>query len=499
VSGPVAQEKQGIWVISVIGASLKKLRDDAHDASLSRDGSQIVFRDSNTRDIAIMNADGSQARSLVKSEPGVFFFTPTWFENGKRIAYAKFHVSHGRPFVELESRNLQGADPVTLLSNSRLTDFLLVGDKRLIYAVREAPPNQYDTNLWELAIDGNSGKPDGSPRRLTDWTGFYFGNPELTADGKRLVFLNGRQQSDVYFAELPANGGPFSSPQHVTLDDRIDWPSGWLADGKAVLLYSDRNGHFDIYRQNIDKREAETVVAGSEEKWAPQLSTDGKWILFLQGSRIVEGANTPTIRLMRTPVAGGPSEAVMDVRGTASILSGGDPVESVGRFPSFRCPMRGSACVLAEGDDSQLTFTTFDPLQGRKAELTKVKVEPDFAAWDLSPDGNRIAVSTFDFKAGDVQIVSLSDHSTTKLSSMPWAELVAIAWSSDGKGLFLASTSSRGTSVVAMPLGGSSKLLFKKPSWDIFSLVPSPDGHRLALGIEDATANAWTIPSFPSQ
>jgi hypothetical protein len=52
VSGPVAQEKQGIWVISVIGATLKKMRDDAYDASLSRDGSQIVFRDSVTRDMA---------------------------------------------------------------------------------------------------------------------------------------------------------------------------------------------------------------------------------------------------------------------------------------------------------------------------------------------------------------------------------------------------------------------------------------------------------------
>ncbi len=45
VSGPVAQEKQGTWVISVIGATLKKLRDDAHDASLSHDGTKIVFRD----------------------------------------------------------------------------------------------------------------------------------------------------------------------------------------------------------------------------------------------------------------------------------------------------------------------------------------------------------------------------------------------------------------------------------------------------------------------
>jgi len=34
VSGPVGpQEKQGIWIISVIGATLRKLRDDAHLAA----------------------------------------------------------------------------------------------------------------------------------------------------------------------------------------------------------------------------------------------------------------------------------------------------------------------------------------------------------------------------------------------------------------------------------------------------------------------------------
>ena len=66
----MAQEKQGIWLISVIGATLKKIRDDAFDASLSPDGSQIVFRDSITRETWLMNADGGQARFFLKPEPG---------------------------------------------------------------------------------------------------------------------------------------------------------------------------------------------------------------------------------------------------------------------------------------------------------------------------------------------------------------------------------------------------------------------------------------------
>jgi hypothetical protein len=84
-----------------------------------------------------------------------------------------------------------------------------------------------------------------------------------------------------------------------------------------------------------------------------------------------------------------------------------------------------------------------------------------------------------------------------KLNAMPWTELAAIAWAGDGKSLFLASYSSRGTSIARVPLGGGPKLRFKQPSWDIFSLLPSPDGHCLAFGRIVTTSNAWTIASFP--
>ena len=96
-----------------------------------------------------------------------------------------------------------------------------------------------------------------------------------------------------------------------------------------------------------------------------------------------------------------------------------------------------------------------------------------------------------------MQIVPLAGGTPQKLNVTPWAELVSVAWAMDGKNLFLASYSSRGTSIVRMPLVGEPKLLFKQPSWDIFSLAPSPDGRYLAFGPVITTANAWTIASFP--
>lgn len=497
VSGPVAQEKQGIWLISVIGATLKKIRDDAFDASLSPDGSQIVFRDSITRETWLMNADGGQARFFLKPEPGYHLYSPTWFPNGKRILYVKYHEDNGVVSIGLESRDLKAGDPVPLLSNPQITDLCWGQSGRLIYSVREQPPNQYDSNLWEVRVDEETGKPRGNPRRLTDWTGFFFNNLDLTADGNRFVFLNGRAQSDVYFGELANGGSELKTPQRVTLDERVDWPGGWSADSKTLFLYSDRNGNFDIYKQGLNERNAESVATGPDEKWAPQLSPDGKWVLYMQWPKSADGAAFNSGKIMRTPLAGGPAEAIMDIKGHPEILFG-DPTFSVGGFPSFRCrPHAPSGCVLAEKGDNQIIFTAFDPLQGRKAELTRVSDDPDSSNWDLSPDATRVAVSVFDYKAADIQIATFGGGTPQKLSAMPWAQLAAVAWATDGKSLFLASMSSRGTSMVHMPLSGAPKLLFKQPSWDIFSLMPSPDGRYLAFGPVIYTANAWTIASFP--
>ena len=474
------------------------MRDDAYDASLSRDGSQIVFRDSVTRDIWLINADGGQARLYIKPEAGYRLFAPTWFPDGKRILYVKYHIADGKTTLALESRDLMGNDPVLLLSNPQFTDFFLAQDGRLIYAVREPPPNDYDSNLWEIRFDEKSGKPKGSPRRLTDWTGFYFGNPELTSDGSRFVFLNGRGQSDVYLAELTNGGSELKTPRRLTLDERVDWPGGWSADSKTIFLYSDRNGSFDIYKQGVDARNAEPIVTGSDQKWAPQSSPDGKWVLYMQWPKVADGAAIESGKLMRSPLAGGPAETVMEIKGRPGIFAGGDPTNSVGGYPSFRCPAHTSnSCVLAERGENQIVFTAFDAVQGRKSELLKASGNPDDTSWDLSPDGTRVALSSFNYKTGDVQIVPLAGGTPQKLNVTPWAELVSVAWAMDGKNLFLASYSSRGTSIVRVPLVGEPKLLFKQPSWDIFSLAPSPDGRYLAFGPVITTANAWTIASFP--
>jgi Tol biopolymer transport system component len=176
------------------------------------------------------------------------------------------------------------------------------------------------------------------------------------------------------------------------------------------------------------------------------------------------------------------------------------PASTAGGYPSFRCPQRGeSSCVLAEVRDKQIVFTAFDPLQGREKELARVSDNFDFRTWDLSPDGTQVALPAFDFKAADVRVLPLDGGTHRMLSAMPWTQLTTVAWAADGSSLFLASDSSRGSSIVRMDSKGNTSLLFKQLGWDIYSLAPSPDGHSLAFGAVQSNFNAWTIASFPRQ
>ena len=500
MSGPVGpEEKRGIWVISVIGATLRKLRDEAFDASVSSDGSQIVFRDAESRDIWAMGADGQQAHLVIKPEGGYHVFEPSWLPGAQRIIYGRYQEKNGQANFVLESRDLKGADPVILVSDQRFRDYCLAGDGRLLYVLGEPAPNLYDANLWELRFDSATGKPKGKPRKLTDWTGFTFDFPKMTTDFKSLAFLNNQNQSDVYVGELAGDGSELKPARRLTLDDRLDWPGGWSADSKTVFFYSDRTRNFDIYKQGVNERNAEVLVSDAEEKWAPQASPDGKWVVYLSWAKPANDAPITAGTIKRVPISGGPPENVMDIKGHPGIVSGGFIGETVGGFPSFRCPQHaGAPCVLAEGEDKQITFTAFNPEKGRVNEIAKIPAEVDSMNWDLSPDGTRIALTKFDFKTGDIQIIPVAGGSTQTISVKGWTQIGWVAWAGDGKSLFVSCFSSRGTSVVHVSLNGDARPLLKSV-WDFTSVYPSPDGHSVALGPVITNANAWIIPKLPDR
>jgi len=476
-----------------VGGALRKLRDDAFGATPSPDGSRIAFADH--EELWSMGTSGEDANRLVGAEKGWGIEQVQWSPDGQRLAYLKTHRRYDQ--VLIESRDLRGAQPVVILSDPRLRNFCWAPDGRIIFG-RLENLGEASANIWEVAIDPSTSKTSSEPRRLTNWAGFTLTGLSMTADGKRVAFARKYDQSDVYLGLLEGNGSRLSSPRRLTLDDRMDWPGGWMHQSQDVLFYSDRNGNFDIFKQGVNARTAEETVVSPDEKRAPQLSPDGLWILYLAWHKTESGQPPTSGRLMRVPVSGGTPELVLEVKGYPG--SAQVPRErwlpTVKGYPDFRCPSRLDSthlCVLSEFDNEQIVFFAFDPLQGRKGELASLDVEPTDTFWDLSPDGSRIAFGKFEEEGGHIRILDLASGKAREIAVKGWAHLDSVGWSADEGTLFAANWSSTGGSILRVELNGETQLLHKALGMPLERLVPSPDGRYLMYAEVATTSNAWMI------
>ncbi len=289
--------------------------------------------------------------------------------------------------TEVHSVSVQGSAETTILNDARVRWASWMPDGRIIYSRTEDAPRSMEANLWTIDVDASTGEPRGEGRRLTDWVGFRMRVFSATADGKTFVFMNDLEQSDVWVADLTDNDARLESPQRMTLSEKMDWAGGWTRDSKHVLFYSDRAGAYDIFSQAIDDTSAQALTTSKEEQRAPRECPDAQCILFMEwaGTSAMTSSSgvVPTGgRLMRMPVSGGPSDEVMTIKGYYGWGGAGSYLAAVGGFPSFRCPtVKGALCVLAERDDASklVTFTAFDPYQGRKRAIASVKAkEIDF-------------------------------------------------------------------------------------------------------------------------
>ncbi len=190
-------------------------------------------------------------------------------------------------------------------------------------------------------------------------------------------------------AELANGGNELKAPQRLTLDERVDWPGGWSPDNKTLFLYSDRNGNFDIYKQGLSERNAEPMATGPEEKWAPQITPDGKWVLYMQWPRAAEGSVAGTESLCAFRWRADPRRRCWKSRDVRDCLPAATRRIRLEAIPASAAPRTGVPVAFSRKEARiRLLFTAFDPVQGRKSELVKVPSDPDSTSWDLSPDGS---------------------------------------------------------------------------------------------------------------
>ena len=491
------KKKPSLWEISVVGGTPRKLADAGLSARVSPDGSKIAFLKGQWDDAEIWLIDTDKnTTSKIVDGGGDHFGPVAWAPDGKRFACVRMpdRFSTGGLGQRIDVFDAATGRGETILPDFRLGTAIAWPDRdRLIYTLQEAPPNDENFNLWRVHLDQRTGRPSGAGTRITnDQT--PIAGVSVTSDGKRIALLRREFQTDVYLAELPAQGKQLSPLRRLTLDDRNDWPSTWTPDSKAVLFVSNRDGPNHIFRQSVDATHPDLLVGGKDDLGHPQLTPDGLSALYLVFPS--SGKPTDNSRLMRIPLSGGSSQVALEEPG-------------IGGYQCAHLP--STMCLYSRIDNGQQRFFAFDPAGanpagGKGRELLAAKRQSDDgpgSTWSLSPDGRYLASpkSANWLDASGLRILDLTGGTKREISLPNLPLIMGMNWAPDSRSLWVGGymgRSSGGTrsGLVRVDLTGKVRTVLEGSSMAIWLAVPSPDGRRVAVLAHTDNSNVSLLENF---
>lgn len=146
-------------------------------------------------------------------------------------------------------------------------------------------------------------------------------------------------------------------------------------------------------------------------------------------------------------------------------------------------------------DRSQIIFSGFDPMNGAKHELLRVPVDPSSTpAWDLSPDGSRLAMLV-DAHKNTIHVAELRSGTTRDVKLDTAASLSGLTWSADADGWFVTGLAERRGVLLYVQSSGKATELWSGLS-SVAAPVLSPDGKSLTFAVSTQNSNAWMLEGF---
>jgi DNA-binding winged helix-turn-helix (wHTH) protein/Tol biopolymer transport system component len=478
--------RESLWEISVLGGNARQLVDDGTRSSISPNGKQIAYVAGQPlhQRIWLVGMLGEPPHELL-GEDGDLFGTISWSPDGTMIAYttAKFTYGYGAKgmiaVADLSHLSIAGGRvrSTVVLSLSGLdAPMVWAPDGRLIYALEEPRPRQEDSNLWWIRLNGQL-KPAGAPVRLTNDQGAVF-SVSASGDSKRIAYIKGIPQPDVYIAALQASGA-LEEPQRLTLDDRQDLPYDWTTDNKSVIFVSDRTGSFSIYKQAISQTVPELLMTSNQQLVQPRLSPDGTQVLYLVNPNRAD--QNPEVPLMIVPLAGGASREIAKAKWISN--------HQCARAPA-------TVCVYSVNTEAGLTFFRFDPSQGQGRQIFQLKDDlAQIFNWSLSPDGTMLAIAKGKWGNDEprIRLLSLDGAQERSLTIHGWPGIMALDWAADSKSLWATTPGDKENSLLRIDLQGNARLVWRPKNVTVNWAIPSRDGKHLALHVHSSSANVWML------
>ena len=411
-----------------------------------------------------------------------------WAPDGRGVAYVRNIKREDTSYARIEFADTSTGTPHVLLSGKSiedlsrleegLQDMTWLPDGRLVFGGGQPDIHGTSCNLWQSRIDLRKLRAS-VPERMTDWSGFCVNNLSQTADGKKLVFNRLIELRSVYVSDFDAANFRITEPRRLSVTEDISSPAGWTLDSRDVLIRSNREGSWGLYRRAIEGNKDAAIVTGREaiSIWVA-VTPHAQWILFEEPAVPNSGLH----RLMRTALEGGPVQEVLQ-----------------GRDFHVGCPVRAAnTCVMGElsADHKQLIFKVLDPIGGRGAELTRIEDEhADELQWDLCPTEPQVLLHV-PF-TNELRLFSLMEKRSRVLNVKGPIHLRSVTWAADGGGFFATNILPNEAQLIHVDLQGNAHVLWTAEGNNTFLAgKESPDRRHVAIQKGVGNSNLWMAENF---
>jgi Tol biopolymer transport system component len=316
------REGGGIFVMGLMGESVRRVTDFGFNPAWSPDGREIVcategigsplVRRRPSRIYRVSLETGQ--RRLVHEGDAV---QPSWSPHGLRIAYWGISSSSQRVIWTVPAD--RGEAVQVTAGTSVDWNPVWSPDGRYLYF---ASDRSGVTNLWRLPIDERSGRVLGKPEPVTTSS-----QPSMllsvSRDGRHIVFTSGEIRTILEKVPFDPENGTLAGPtaaivqtanviatfdasrdggwlvyqtqapredlfvvhpdgtglRRLTDDEFKDRQPRWSPDGRRIAFYSNRGGQYEIWTLRADGSRLERAAAASGRRaYHPVWSPDGRWL-----------------------------------------------------------------------------------------------------------------------------------------------------------------------------------------------------------------------------
>lgn len=441
----------GVWRTALDGTGAELLYQGAADyVRLAPDGQRFALADASGLWVHRLD-DGTRARIRPIGATDTTAAL-AWSPSGRTLATVH-RASSGDAWLELTA--VDGTSTRRLLTDSRLITYALatvawLPDDRLIYGL-----SRDDEVTW-MALDGAESATDAAAAvAIRKFSGFAVTQVRASPDGRRVVYIR-----------MAGKGVPHVLGRDAVEARRLgdeDWdevPLGW-ADDDHLLLGSSRLGG-TIVRRGLGDGPADVVM--DEPRWPKRVDRVGEDLVYLAPQKGREKVDVVRAR-------GGEPTTVVTVPGPPDTFA-------------MRCRAR---CLIGERASGVLRFSWVDLDAGVLTPAgLEVPLRARGAAWDLAPDGHRVAVAApegvmvHDLATGAVAVWPLQLESPTE-----------VAWGQGDRLYVSGLTYDADAYKIIEVTPTASRPRWSSMAWYLFRLAPSPDDETLAFAAFTFDDDLW--------